>query len=768
LSEPILVDAGSRSIAPGARNNASCDSNAELTRETSSAPFNAVELWIPASIAIVVGLRWLLGERHSVYGDEAYHLTNLFLGINGAARGGMLDRVVHLYLFNWAYPPLFHLLAAPFVLFSADPVFGGRVYAQVLTLLVALTMYSATRQIGGKMAGIVAVATLLGTPSFVDPSRHYLLETLLVLEVLVLLHVIGRYYESRRLSDLLIVAFVITAGLLTKFNFFFYAAWLVAVPMLIECYRAVRGLEHWSGVARFAAVIMVVPLVIAGPWYLARASGPASSLYQLADSYAAGSIVPGVTLRVFTELVLFTEHWNYSPLVTALAVAAAVIYGGQLLQLPILRQALKPMKLSQHVVVAGAFLGVVCVPPVLAFTGMGAQIRWHIEAVYFFLATFGVLGRLSLAPARRLGLAAAGVGAILQLSFAYAVPLRAPEFLRVPDLGYTPRPSAVAVGSEIIALDIERNERRLGGTRPGEFAYFLYHEHRGPHFGSVEFYLRLDGVPLEGRWAGWWNRAIDLENIFGAKYLVRAVSQDATGMQWHDPETERYRRLAEHFPASFENLLVEVSDVQGRFGHFKAYHVPHERITREMVLETIETGRQLETVEPFLVLWDAQRVLWRAKFEAPGGNASLHSEIESVLARAPLVERALIPINRQTLQDYVVRIKEIRSRVSDASPLTSVEPRREAPDRPEISAARQRPHNVRQSLRAASNSVGETLQWNAIQERGRAGLRLWIDCANVWRRRLRAHRQSSAHCGFEELVDGTRAVRPSTSSRHAG
>ena len=28
------------------------------------------ELWIPASIALVVGLRWLLGERHSLYGDE--------------------------------------------------------------------------------------------------------------------------------------------------------------------------------------------------------------------------------------------------------------------------------------------------------------------------------------------------------------------------------------------------------------------------------------------------------------------------------------------------------------------------------------------------------------------------------------------------------------------------------------------------------------------------------------------------------------------------
>ena len=83
-----------------------------------------VELWIPAAIAITVGLRWLLGERHSVYGDEAFHLTNLLDGV-AAATGGLVDRFVALYLFNFAYPPVFHLLSAPFVLPAADPVAGG-------------------------------------------------------------------------------------------------------------------------------------------------------------------------------------------------------------------------------------------------------------------------------------------------------------------------------------------------------------------------------------------------------------------------------------------------------------------------------------------------------------------------------------------------------------------------------------------------------------------------------------------------------------------
>ena len=34
--------------------------------------------------------------------------------------------------------------------------------------------------------------------------------------------------------------------------------------------------------------------------------------------------------------------------------------------------------------------------------------------------------------------------------------------------------------------------------------------------GAVDFYLREEGAPLACPVAGFWNRAIDVENIFGA------------------------------------------------------------------------------------------------------------------------------------------------------------------------------------------------------------------------------------------------------------
>ena len=74
----------------------------------------------------------------------------------------------------------------------------------------------------------------------------------------------------------------------------------------------------------------------------------------------------------------------------------------------------------------------------------------------------------------------------MQLLAIYFVPLRVPAFVGIPDSELTPLPSGFAVGSEELARDIARQERRLGGPRPGDFLSFLYHEHDGPHFGSVE------------------------------------------------------------------------------------------------------------------------------------------------------------------------------------------------------------------------------------------------------------------------------------------
>src|SRR5262249_37422161 len=146
---------------------------------------------------------------------------------------------------------------------------------------------------------------------------------------------IGRYYAARRLRDLVFVSGLTSAGLLTKFNFFFYAVWLFVVPAAIECYRVVRGHQSLAATLRFVAMTVGVPLVLAGPWYLAHAAGPMSPLGLLGNQVAAGISVAGLT----PVLLFFPVYWNYSTFVTTLGITALLIYLGFVVRLPILRSA---------------------------------------------------------------------------------------------------------------------------------------------------------------------------------------------------------------------------------------------------------------------------------------------------------------------------------------------------------------------------------------------------------------------------------------------
>ncbi len=388
-----------------------------------------------------------------------------------------------------------------------------------------------------------------------------------------------------------------------------------------------------------------------------------SATGMLSTLYEAGTLNAGLTFDVFFRQVLAPLSWNYSLLMRLLGGTSLVLYAGYLMRIRLLRSIITPFSLPQHVVLSSAFASALSVPIVLGVTGLAGTLRWHVEAAFLFVATFGLLGHVRPIAPRVLAMSAASAGALLQLVTIYFTPVDASALLRVPDSGITPRPSAVAVGSEFLARDIARQERRVGGTKPGEFAYFLYHQHGGPHYGSVEFYLRFEGVPLGGRIAGFNNRAIEIQNIFGASTSsIRSTKMPGSGKTLR---SRRYRSLAANLPPAFRNLLIEVSDVEGRFGRFKAFYVPRDRITLDMVLSAIETGRKLETVDAFQLLWDAQRVIWRAKFEPVEGNHSLRQEIDALLPRVLAGNQQLSTLNRQILQGYLTEIDGILRRIGD-------------------------------------------------------------------------------------------------------
>ena len=538
---------------------------------------------------------------------------------------------------------MFHLIAVPFVLFSADPVLAGRVYAQVLTLFVALLLYAVTREVGGKLAGAVAVATLLGTPSFVDVSRHYMLEPLLVLEVLAVL------YASAGTTTLALAPCPADRGL--------GLSWTVdQVQLLLLCgafvYRAGCN-RALSRRPRPAALVRRAPERWSNrlntpssrrTWYVARATGPMSATGMLNTLYEAGTLKAGLTFDALFEQTFAPLSWNYSGLMQLLALMAAVIYSGSLMGIRVLRSLVGPLSLRQHVLLSSAFVSAVCVPVLLGLVGLGGTLRWHVEAACVFVATFGLLGRLRPAP-RIVSISAAAAGAALQLATIYVTPVGAPALLRVPDSGITPRPSAVAIGSETLARDIARHEKRIGGTKPGEFAYFLYHEHAGPHYGTVEFYLRFEGCATGGTHSRIQQPRDRTREIFGAKYLDRRSRRRAGG----NGKTRKTNGIAD-----LQRICRRRFSILGsRCRTWRAGSVDSRCTTfpvnasRRHGAQHHRAGRQLETVEPFSILWDAQRVIWRAKFE------TLTAELIAADRRSTLSVRGFLSLMRPSRRSIV-------------------------------------------------------------------------------------------------------------------
>ena len=382
---------------------------------------------------------------------------------------------------------------------AADPVFGGRVYAQALTLCASILLYSLTRNVGGKLAGAVAVLTLLGTPSFIEPSRHYLLETLISVEVLALLFFIARYYDGRRLRDLLSIGAILSAGLLTKFNFFFYAVWLFIVPAGIECYEALRGRHKLASAAQLVGLSLLCRSssqahgISSGPPVPER-FGPAQQsarrrdqhskplagagalsnlleLFSIGDS--AGSRRSGTVCRLFGSAQTFPRGFeNHQSVSTCHSCGCHGWRTGAPSATCLNRDGAEhPLAYRSCLLIHTVFRN-----------------DWPPQGAPLFGYSDSALP--ALAPHCSYGSHTSG-------------PWEFPAYLRVPDLGYSPPPSATPIGSEMLARDIASHERRMDGTKPGEFVFFLYHEHSGPHFGSVEFYL-----PSYGYHPGWAYRSV--------------------------------------------------------------------------------------------------------------------------------------------------------------------------------------------------------------------------------------------------------------------
>lgn len=556
---------------------------------------------------------WLAQEAHSIYGDEGWHFLFLFDALDKAKQGGWRG-IVALLSFNDTYPPAFYLLSSPFVL-ARDPIAGGRFFVAVLAVLAAVLAYFGLRHRFGVAASATAAMSLFVCAVFVEITRYYLLEVALATEILLLVLLVvpsrpGQKRASPGRWSAPLGGFVLALGLLTKFNFALYAAPLVVWKLWAEWRAAGRSFGgRWI---KRCAWMVLIPLIVAGPWYVHTLVRPGGALSSLRTMQRAEHLPVVGSWRIFFEAVIttlqkFAPPWLVACLIVALASAAVfAIWRGDV-------RARLRARLPWAIFGLGYFIFLA-----LALAGLGLHWvpRWNVS--YLFLLPWVALAvDWPASRASRLVL-----GTVLA---SMVVLSGAQSFLGVPPLvkGLEPWSSARVLGppgrdSNGMAEAALAITRLDAAPRPiGRTFSPLFHFHDGAHVGALAFYLRMHKSTLSPFGVGYYNLPVDVGLVTTAPFLLVHVEDVA---QEGDPEMRRYRFVAQQWVTAPSSPFAREAAFATRHGEIQLWRRTRAA-TLEDVRRLIEKTRPIDAGTPYEAFWDAESLrLEPARLATPEGQ----------------------------------------------------------------------------------------------------------------------------------------------------
>lgn len=129
-------------------------------------------------------------------------------------------------LVSYMKPPVYFLTAFPFLYFIHDINIFITVFNLFISLITLLSVYGIVSKINSKQAGLFASLTLSLYPLFFSMHRTFFIETLLAATVALSLYIIILHKPENKFPALALT-FVLTAGLLTKEQFFVYMPFLL-------------------------------------------------------------------------------------------------------------------------------------------------------------------------------------------------------------------------------------------------------------------------------------------------------------------------------------------------------------------------------------------------------------------------------------------------------------------------------------------------------------------------------------------------------------
>ena len=262
---------------------------------------------------IAITCWWLTQDRSIPIYDAGDQLETALLYHGMLSSGNLLGPLTHTNV----YPILGHMVGALAVLIGgvsvASPIVGENV---VFVPLLALGCYQTGRLLFGRLAGMLAVVFVLGSPLLISMFHVFLLDAPLTALVALSVWLILASEDFGRLGVAAMAGLAVGLGLNMKAQFALFLVGLILVVLVHG------GWRNWRGFAIFCAVAAVVGL----PWYVIHFS----QLGEMLELASSGPGTPAGNIPATFSGANYTWYfWSVlnSQLLAPLAVLAA---GGML------------------------------------------------------------------------------------------------------------------------------------------------------------------------------------------------------------------------------------------------------------------------------------------------------------------------------------------------------------------------------------------------------------------------------------------------------
>lgn len=276
---------------------------------------------IPAAVGLVfVVVHWVLNiSRCRGWPPDGDHENHLFTAIT----------IHHDYsvetVLNSGYPPLTYLWANLMFLLMGPQRAAGELAISLFVIPLALGTYHLVRILAGRPAALLALGLVCLNRETLWLGQTFLLDLPLAATVaLTMWALVSSQMCSTRRSGVLL-GLCIGAGMLTKFNYFYFASPLI----LVMLYMLYRGLRWWF--AALMVLVLAAPILVIGSqpfldpylWTLGARQIHAGLLIGfLVLAYVAMGLLPRTRLG---RAVLRDRDWYHRARNMLLAAVVAVI-----------------------------------------------------------------------------------------------------------------------------------------------------------------------------------------------------------------------------------------------------------------------------------------------------------------------------------------------------------------------------------------------------------------------------------------------------------